>query len=236
MPIDFAQHSLTAFERRLRQQRLDRLWLPRQRRWCLHIASRSKRGLDIFGAGVGLLLLAPLLLLTALAIRLEDGGPILFAQLRVGQGGRPFRFYKFRSMVVDAEARKARLQHLNESRDGVIFKARRDPRITRVGRWIRRFSIDELPQLWNVLRGDMSLVGPRPPVPAEVAEYSPEDRKRLDVRPGLTCIWQVSGRSDIPFRQQVSMDQEYILRASLGLDLRLLLKTVKAVFGGRGAY
>jgi len=195
-----------------------------------------KRSLDILGSLGLLLLLAPLLLGVALAIWLEDRGPVLFSQQRVGKGGQPFAFYKFRSMVPHAEALKAELQHLNESGGGVIFKSRQDPRITRVGRWIRRFSIDELPQLYHVLKGEMSLVGPRPPVPAEVALYTPAQRKRLDVTPGLTCIWQVSGRSEIPFQQQVQLDQTYIQRQSLRLDLLLLLRTVKAVLGGRGAY
>lgn len=200
------------------------------------LQARLKRMLDVVGASALLVLLAPLLVLVALAIWLEDGGPVLFSQPRVGKGGRCFAFYKFRSMVPDAEARKAALQHLNESGGGVIFKSRRDPRITRVGRWIRRFSIDELPQLYHVLTGEMSLVGPRPPVPAEVALYTPAERKRLDVTPGLTCIWQVSGRSEIPFQQQVQMDQTYIQRQSLWLDLGLLLRTVRAVLTGRGAY
>ncbi|MGV3526662.1 MAG: sugar transferase [Candidatus Sericytochromatia bacterium] len=230
------ERHLQATERHLRSQRLQRRWRPTL--WALRqrLSRQFKRALDVLGALTALVLLAPLMLCTALAIWLEDRGPVFFAQERVGEQGRVFRFYKFRSMVRHAEALKDQLAHLNESGDGVIFKSRRDPRITRVGRVIRRFSIDELPQIWNVLRGDMSLVGPRPPVPREVADYTPEDRKRLDVRPGLTCIWQVSGRSEIPFRQQVQMDQDYMLRRSLRLDLLLLCKTVKAVMGGRGAY
>jgi lipopolysaccharide/colanic/teichoic acid biosynthesis glycosyltransferase/HPt (histidine-containing phosphotransfer) domain-containing protein len=195
-----------------------------------------KRTLDVLGAATLLTLLTPLLAAVALAIWLEDRGPVLFMQQRVGKDGRCFHFYKFRSMVPQAEALKDRLKHLNESQDGVIFKARRDPRITRVGRWIRRFSIDELPQLYNVLKGDMSLVGPRPPLPSEVELYTPGDRKRLHVTPGLTCIWQVSGRSEIPFHQQVKLDQQYIQQQNLRLDLVLLLQTLKAVVSGRGAY
>ncbi|MGE3726005.1 MAG: sugar transferase [Candidatus Sericytochromatia bacterium] len=227
---------LNAYEKQLRLQRRSRVVVPFQNQVYLALGAQLKRGLDMAGAATALLALSPLFALTALLIKSEDGGPVYFAQDRVGQDGQIFRFYKFRSMVLNAEALKDSLADLNESQDGVIFKSRRDPRITRIGRVIRRYSIDELPQLWNVLKGDMSLVGPRPPVPREVADYTPEDRKRLDVRPGLTCIWQVSGRSEIPFRQQVQMDQAYILNRSLKLDFLLLLKTVKAVLGGRGAY
>jgi lipopolysaccharide/colanic/teichoic acid biosynthesis glycosyltransferase len=144
--------------------------------------------------------------------------------------------WKFRSMYIDAEQRKAELDRQNEMAGGVTFKMKRDPRITRVGRFIRKASIDELPQLWNVLKGDMSLVGPRPPVPKEVDKYSLADRRRLEVIPGITCIWQVSGRSDIPFPEQVKLDVEYIESQSLWTDVVILLKTIPAVFLGRGAY
>ena len=144
--------------------------------------------------------------------------------------------FKFRSMYVDAEERKKALMAQNESSGGVIFKMKKDPRITRIGRFIRKASIDELPQLWNVIRGDMSLVGPRPPVPSEVAEYSISDRRRLEVIPGITCIWQVSGRSDIPFEQQVELDAEYIESQTFWGDVKLLFKTIPAVLLGRGAY
>ena len=169
-------------------------------------------------------------------IRLESPGPVIFKQKRIGRDGRPFNFYKFRSMYIDAEQRRQELLKANESKDGVIFKMQKDPRVTRFGRFIRKFSIDELPQLFNVVVGDMSLVGPRPPLPSEVAEYTLEDRKRLTVKPGITCIWQVSGRSDIPFRQQVALDKEYIMSRSLWRDLWILLKTVPAVLTGKGAY
>ncbi|PIQ24148.1 glycosyl transferase [bacterium (Candidatus Blackallbacteria) CG17_big_fil_post_rev_8_21_14_2_50_48_46] len=227
---------LKKLEQRYLGVKWERHLLPTQTLFLQHCETFLKRAIDVLGALAALLMLSPLLIFTALAIWLEDRGPVLFSQERVGQFGRVFQFYKFRSMVRNAEALKDSLTHLNESSDGVIFKARRDPRITRVGRIIRRLSIDELPQLWNVLRGDMSLVGPRPPVPREVQDYRPEDRKRLDIRPGLTCIWQVSGRSEIPFHRQVQMDQDYILRQNLKLDFILLLKTVRAVFSGRGAY
>jgi lipopolysaccharide/colanic/teichoic acid biosynthesis glycosyltransferase len=176
------------------------------------------------------------MLLAAAAVRLESPGPAFFTQRRVGLNGRPFRLWKFRSMYLDAERRRAALAADNEMAGGVLFKMKRDPRITRVGRFIRRFSIDELPQLWNVLRGDMSLVGPRPALPNEVAEYALAHRGRLLARPGITCTWQVSGRSSIPFEGQVAMDLEYIHRSSLWTDIRLLIKTVPAVLGGNGAY
>ena len=212
--------------------------LTRQLSWWLSTRATpiAKRGLDIVASGTALLLAGPLLGLTALAIRLESAGPIFFSQQRVGLNGEEFQFWKFRSMYTDAEERKQALLAQNEMAGGVLFKMKKDPRITRVGRFIRRFSIDELPQLWNVLRGDMSLVGPRPALPREVAQYSLRDRHRLAALPGITCIWQVSGRSDIPFEQQVEMDRAYIHKATLGMDIRLLMKTVPAVISGRGAY
>ncbi len=194
-----------------------------------------KRALDVCAAGLGMLLLSPLLLLTMLAIVVDSRGGPLFFQTRVGKDGRHFRCWKFRSMYKDAEARKAALMETNEMQGGVTFKMKQDPRITRVGRVIRKLSIDELPQLYNVLLGDMSLVGPRPPVPAEVAQYTPYQRGRLAVTPGITCIWQVSGRSNIPFPQQVELDLEYIRTRGFWLDISLLLRTVPAVLTARGA-
>jgi len=190
-----------------------------------------KRAFDAVTAGTLLLLLAPMLL-----IRLDSSGPILFAQKRVGKNGKLFTMWKFRSMYTDAEARKARLMQQNEMRGGVLFKMKKDPRITRVGVYLRKFSIDELPQLWNVLISNMSLVGPRPPLPTEVAQYTPYQKQRLSVTPGITCIWQVSGRSDIPFEQQVDMDLEYIRTQSFWGDIKLLLKTIPAVLSAKGAY
>jgi lipopolysaccharide/colanic/teichoic acid biosynthesis glycosyltransferase len=195
-----------------------------------------KRTLDIVVAATMLLLLAPLFAVVALLVKLTDGGPVLFWQKRVGRWGREFNFPKFRSMVVNAEQLKASLLARNDHGGGVTFKMKRDPRVTWIGRIIRRLSIDELPQLWCVLRGDMSLVGPRPPVPGEVAKYTLEDRRRLDVVPGLTCIWQVSGRGNIPFPQQVALDAEYVEKRSLWLDFVLLLRTIPAVLTGRGAF
>ena len=186
-------------------------------------------------SGAALVMLAPLLALTALAVRLDSPGPVLFRQIRVGRDGQPFTMVKFRSMRTDAEALRADVE-AGSDRDGLCFKARRDPRITRVGRVLRRFSIDELPQILNVLRGDMSLVGPRPALPAEVAAYPDRALARLAVKPGLTGIWQVSGRADIGFEKMIDMDLAYIRSRSLGLDLLLLALTARAVVAGRGAY
>ena len=196
----------------------------------------TKRLMDIVLSAVGMLLLSPVYLAIAVAVKLSSPGPVFFVQTRVGRYGRYFKFYKFRSMRQDAESQKAALMARNESKDGVIFKMKDDPRITKVGRFLRRTSLDELPQLWNVFIGDMSLVGPRPPVPSEVLEYTLEDRKRLDVIPGITCLWQIKGRSEIPFNEQVRLDKEYILAPSVWKDIVILLKTIPAILGGRGAY
>jgi exopolysaccharide biosynthesis polyprenyl glycosylphosphotransferase len=195
-----------------------------------------KRLMDIAISGTLLIIFFPFFALLALAIRMESKGPVIFTQARVGLDGRHFRFYKFRSMVVDAEKIKEKLAASNESKDGVIFKMKKDPRITKIGAFIRKFSIDELPQLFNVFKGDMSLVGPRPPIPKEVAEYNLEDRKRLHVKPGITCIWQISGRSDIPFKQQAELDKQYIKSKSVWQDIKILVLTIPAVIGGKGAY
>lgn len=192
----------------------------------------AKRALDVLLAAVGLALCAPLLLACALAIRLSDGGPALFVQERVGQGGRRFRMYKLRTMVVGAEALQPALPN---DATGPVFKMRHDPRVTPVGRVLRRFSLDELPQLVNVLRGEMSLVGPRPPIPAEVDRYEPWHLRRLTVLPGLTGLWQVSGRSDLPFDRGVALDLAYIDGWTLSLDLWLILRTVPVVLKGTGA-
>ena len=202
----------------------------------LIIYERCKRSIDCLASGLGILVLSPFFALLAIAIKLESPGPVLFSQTRQGQGGTPFKCWKFRSMFVDAEQRKQELLAENEMDGGTTFKMKRDPRITRVGRFIRKASIDELPQLWNVFIGDMSLVGPRPPVPQEVANYSAYDRQRLMVKPGITCIWQVSGRSDIPFDEQVGLDIKYIVGRSLRMDVGLLFRTIPAVLFARGAY
>jgi lipopolysaccharide/colanic/teichoic acid biosynthesis glycosyltransferase len=206
--------------------------------WHITIGTSQafKRLMDIILAIIAMILGSPVFLLTGLIVKLTSPGPIIFWQVRVGKYGRHFKFYKFRSMYVDAEARKAELLKLNESGDGVIFKMKRDPRITPVGRFIRKFSIDELPQLFNVLLGDMSLVGPRPPLPAEVRTYTLEERKRLNITPGITCLWQVSGRSELPFSKQIALDKEYIASRSAWKDFLILLKTIPAILTGRGAW
>jgi lipopolysaccharide/colanic/teichoic acid biosynthesis glycosyltransferase len=210
----------------------------RQHSWHFYCASKAatKRALDVVGSAAALVLLSPVFAAVALLIKLEDGGPIFFFQTRVGRFGRTFRMIKFRSMCLDAEQRLRELAARNQHATGVTFKIKDDPRITRVGKWIRKFSIDEFPQFYNVLRGDMSLVGPRPPIPKEVAQYSLADRRRLAVKPGITCLWQISGRAEIDFPGQVRLDVDYIERQSLREDVRILIKTVPAVLTGNGAY
>jgi len=193
-----------------------------------------KRVCDIAGSFLALLVLSPLLLLVALLVKLTSRGPIFFKQVRVGVHGKKFNMLKFRSMVVDAEALKASLAHMNEQ-TGPVFKMKNDPRVTAIGRFIRRYSIDELPQLINVLRGDMSIVGPRPPVLPEVAQYESWQRRRLSVRPGLTCLWQVSGRNQISFEEWMFLDMQYIDHWSLKNDINLILKTIPVVLTGKGA-
>lgn len=211
-------------------------WLvgARPQRWWSY-ESTLKRFFDIALALLGLLATLPICIAIAIAVKLESPGSAIFSQERVGLNGERFRFYKFRSMYVDAEQRRAELLALNES-DGPVFKLRKDPRITRVGRFLRRTSLDELPQLFNVLRGDMSMVGPRPPLPAEVKEYRPSDAVRLTVKPGITCWWQVSGRSDCSFDQWMEYDREYVRTVSFAVDVRILIRTVSAVISGAGAY
>jgi len=199
-------------------------------------ARMLKRLMDIVVSAAALILLSPVFLLTALAIKIEDGGSIFFRQQRVGHRGRLFGMWKFRSMVENADALKDQLLADNEMASGVTFKMKRDPRITRVGRFIRKMSIDELPQFWNVLKGDMALVGPRPAVPREVAQYTVDERQRLLAKPGLTCFWQVGGRSSIDFKGQVGLDVAYIQSESLLLDIKLILQTIPAVLLGRGAF
>jgi lipopolysaccharide/colanic/teichoic acid biosynthesis glycosyltransferase len=213
-------------------------YLRKKYSWLIIIAGAKflKRTLDILVGGIFLLFFLPLMLIIALVIKLSDGGPIFYITNRVGKWGREFPFVKFRTMTVNADKQKESLLSQNESEGGVTFKIKKDPRITKFGRFLRKTSFDELPQLWSVIRGDMSLVGPRPPLVSEVEKYTLEERRRLDVKPGLTCIWQVSGRSDIPFAKQVKLDVEYIESQSLWLDIKLLLKTIPAVILGRGAY
>jgi len=190
---------------------------------------------DRTAAALALLALSPVLTAVVVAIRLSDHGPALFRQTRVGKGGETFTIYKFRTMVVDAEARLAAIRENNDS-DGVLFKMRRDPRITALGARLRKWSVDELPQLFNVLRGEMSLVGPRPALPLETAEYADHVRRRLVVKPGLTGMWQVSGRSDLSWDESVRLDLRYVENWSFALDLQILWKTISVIFRGAGAY
>lgn len=209
-----------------------RRWLWR---WLLHGAGIAKRAFDIVASFIALVLLGPLFLFIALLIKIEDGGPVIFAQTRVGKSGREFKMYKFRSMCLDAEARLRELLVKNHHKEGVTFKIKNDPRLTHTGKWLRKFSIDELPQFFNVLIGNMSLVGPRPSLPREVALYSLSDRRRLAAKPGITCFWQISGRSEIDFSGQVKLDVAYIESKKLLLDVKILVKTVPAVLSGKGA-
>ena len=195
---------------------------------------RWKRTMDVVLASIGLIVATPLFAAATVLIRLTSRGPAVFAQKRAGIGGREFVMYKFRTMVEDAEAQKSALMELNEQ-DGPAFKLEHDPRMTRLGWFLRKSSIDELPQLWNVLVGEMSLVGPRPPIPAEVAQYDAWQRRRLSVRPGITCLWQVSGRNGIGFEQWMRLDMQYIDQWSLRKDFALLGRTIPAVLSGRGA-
>lgn len=193
-----------------------------------------KRAFDVVVAAVALILLAPIMAIVALLVRLTSPGPAIFRQIRCGLNGRRFVFYKFRSMCVNAEELKPQLVHL--SRKSVAFKIPDDPRLTPIGRWLRKFSIDEWPQLWNVLKGDMSLVGPRPAVPEEVEQYKAWQRRRLRMRPGLTCLWALEGRDHLDFETWMKLDLEYIDNWSLGLDLKILLLTIPRVLTGKGAY
>ncbi|MFO0808797.1 MAG: sugar transferase [Gemmataceae bacterium] len=196
-----------------------------------------KRIIDLVGTLLMTIALTPFLLLIAALIKGHDGGPILFWQTRVGRKGRCFAFPKFRSMVVNAEDLLEKVKgHNHHGDDGITFKMKRDPRVTPIGRFIRKYSIDELPQLWCILMGDMSLVGPRPPLPREVDLYSPAQLRRLEVAPGLTCLWQVEGRGDLPFEKQVELDVRYVETRSLWLDFKLLFRTIPAVLAGKGAY
>ncbi len=199
------------------------------------VADVQRRFLDVTVSVSALLLLSPLLALTAVAIKADSRGPVFFKQTRVGRNGAPFTIYKFRSMSADAETRRAEMQ-VSSDREGVCFKSRTDPRVTRIGRIIRRFSIDELPQILNVLRGEMAIVGPRPALPCEVAAYPRRALGRLVVKPGITGVWQVSGRATIGFDQMVEMDLSYASSRTLLLDLALILRTFGAVAFGRGAY
>lgn len=194
----------------------------------------SKRTLDFIASAVGLIILGPLMLIISAAIKLTSKGPIIFEQERIGLNGRSFKMYKFRSMIINAEELKDKLTNLNEM-SGPVFKIKNDPRVTTLGAFLRKTSLDELPQLWNVLNGSMSLVGPRPPLPKEVNLYDPKHRKRLAVKPGITCIWQVSGRNDVDFEEWMEMDADYVSRWSFWLDVKILIKTIPVVLMRKGA-
>ena len=205
-------------------------------KWARLSAGALKRVFDIVAGTILLIMLSPIFMVIIPLIRMESPGPAFYSQMRVGLRGEMFKLWKFRSMYKDADQRRAALEKENEMTGGVIFKMKKDPRITRLGGFIRKMSIDELPQLWNVIKGDMSLVGPRPALASEVELYSIEERVRLMAKPGLTCIWQVEGRSEIPFPQQVLLDEDYLYRQSLFTDIKLLFQTIPAVIRGKGAY
>lgn len=238
MSLEMAQQAVGGAAARIIAPSRTRPTLPADdvRRRRKPVQFTLKRVIDIAATGIGLLLISPLLVVIALAIKLESRGPVLFSQIRAGVGGKPFRMYKFRTMVANADQMKRQLQHLNESGDPRLFKIKNDPRITRVGRILRKTSLDELPQLLNVLRGDMSLVGPRPFFPDDLETYEPHHFERLHALPGITGLWQVSGRSDImDFEEVVRLDAHYIRHWSLWLDFKILWKTIPAALG-RGAY
>ena len=201
----------------------------------LRVYEICKRTIDIIGAGLGLILLSPIIAIVACAVKFTSKGPIFFSQKRVGKNGELFEMYKFRSMVVNAEELKEDLEEQNEM-SGPMFKIKDDPRITKVGKFIRKTSIDELPQLWNVLKGDMSLVGPRPSLPKEVEQFDNWMFKRLSVRPGLTCYWQVSGRNNIDFEDWMKLDCRYVDERNLWIDIKLIFKTVFVLFGDKNAH
>ena len=194
-----------------------------------------KRGFDILASGVALILLSPLFGVLTVKIKEEDGGPAFYSQTRIGKNGKPFKMWKFRSMIVNADKMVKQLEEQNEI-DGAMFKIKDDPRVTKIGHVIRKYSLDELPQLWNVLKGDMSLVGPRPPLPMEVADYTDYDKLRLTVTPGCTGLWQVTKRNDADFDEMVELDLEYINKSSLWFDFKILLKTVGVVIHPNSAY
>ncbi|MCK4546890.1 MAG: sugar transferase [Candidatus Eisenbacteria sp.] len=193
----------------------------------------TKRVIDVTFAFIALVILMPVLLVVAVGVKMDSTGPVVFRQKRVGRYGNPFIFYKFRSMEVGAEDARAEILHLNEA-EAPLFKMRNDPRVTRLGRWIRKYAVDEIPQLVNVLKGDMSFVGPRPHLPEEARQYTPEQSRRLSVIPGITCLWQVSGPKRISFHEWIAADLEYVNRRCLSVDLAIVLRTIKVVLTGEG--
>lgn len=220
----------------MQPQYRDEVALNRPNEYRFSLNSVLKRTIDIFGSLIGLILLSPLFVLIAVLIKIEDPkGSLLFYQTRIGKNEKPFRMFKFRSMVSNAEEKLKELLAQNEI-EGAMFKMKNDPRITRVGKFIRKTSIDELPQLINVLRGDMSLVGPRPPVVREYAEYTDYDKLRLTVTPGCTGLWQVSGRNKLSFKEMVELDLKYIQKRSVVFDLIIIFKTFRVFFGAKDAF
>jgi lipopolysaccharide/colanic/teichoic acid biosynthesis glycosyltransferase len=217
------------------RRRLDLQWKQMFWRWLVSGADAGKRMCDVLLSTLALMMLSPALGLIAALIKIEDKGPVYFSQERVGRFGRRFRMYKFRSMCPGAEERLRDLLKRNQHREGVTFKIKDDPRVTKIGKVLRKYSLDELPQFFNVWRGDMTLVGPRPPVPREVARYSLSDRRRLEAKPGITCFWQIGGRSEIDFSRQVELDVRYIETQNFWLDMSILVKTIPAVINGKGA-
>ena len=201
----------------------------------LRVYEIFKRIIDIIGAGLGLILLSPIIAIVACAVKVTSKGPIFFSQKRVGKNGELFEMYQFRSMVVNAEELKENLEDQNEM-SGPMFKIKDDPRVTKVGKFIRKTSIDELPQLWNILKGDMSLVGPRPSSPKEVEQFDNWMFKRLSVRPGLTCYWQVSGRNNIDFEDWMKLDVKYVEERNIWIDIKLIFKTIFVLFGDKNAH
>lgn len=212
------------------------LWIDKEKVNKRHFYRFAKRGIDIIGSGLGLIVLSPALLFVCYKIRKEEPGcPVLFSQDRVGKDGKIFKMYKFRSMCMGAEEKLAQLLDKNEI-EGAMFKMKDDPRVTKIGKQIRAKSIDELPQLWNVLKGDMSLIGPRPPLQREVSEYTKYDKQRLLVKPGCSGLWQVSGRNDVQFKEMVELDLKYIQSQSLLMDIKIILRTVGIVIKPNSAY
>jgi lipopolysaccharide/colanic/teichoic acid biosynthesis glycosyltransferase len=238
---NYSRHELIeALDKRYNSGLGYRHWhfLHKKYAWLIIVTSTKfiKRTMDVIVSLSMLLVLSPLLILVGILVKARDSGPIFFNQTRIGKWGREFSAYKFRSMVMDAEKQVEAIVHLSHHEDSISYKVKKDPRVTWIGRIIRKASIDELPQLLNVLKGDMSLVGPRPHVQREVDQYTLKDRRRLDVLPGITCIWQVSGRADIPFPEQLKLDVKYIESQSFWTDVKILFLTIPAVLFAKGAY
>lgn len=221
------------YELQRKREQAKKFLIPSERKYSSYLL--VKRFFDILLSVIALIVLSPLMLLTVACIKVEDGGPVFYNQFRAGKDGKKFRLYKFRSMDINADKKLDKLKKLNES-DGLAFKICNDPRVTKVGKVIRKLSIDELPQLVNILQGYMTIVGPRPPLLSEMEQYTPEQMHRLDVKPGLTCYWQCSGRSNLSFDEWMELDYKYIREQSLWTDTKIILKTVPAVLTAKGAY